>query len=178
MTFVQTSIEGAWVVKVEKRRDERGFFARSWCRREFAANGLNAGLAQCGVAYNPARGTLRGMHFQRPPHAEAKLVRCAKGAIYDVIVDLRPDSRTFKRHYAVELEASTYDALYVPEGCAHGYLTLTPETEVTYQMSQYYAPEAAAGVRWNDPCFGIVWPGPVVVISERDASYPDFSGTL
>jgi dTDP-4-dehydrorhamnose 3,5-epimerase len=174
MLFVPTSIDGAWVVKVEQVRDERGFFARTWCRTEFAARGLSPELAQCSIAYNQRKGTLRGMHFQMEPFAEAKLVRCTRGAIFDVIIDLRPGSGTFQSHFAAELTDESHDALYVPEGCAHGYLTLTCDTQVFYQMSQVYAPECAAGVRWDDPSFGIIWPAPVKVISRRDAEYADF----
>ena len=174
MLFVPTSVEGAWEVKFEKRPDERGYFARTWCRQEFADQGLNPKLAQCSVAYNHRTGTLRGMHFQKAPHAEAKLVWCLRGAAYDVIIDLRPDSKTFRRHFALELVADSGEALYVPEGCAHGYLTLKPRTELFYQISEFHAPAAAAGVRWNDPAFGIAWPGQGRVISKRDAEYGDF----
>ena len=175
MLFVPTTIDGAWVVRIEKRHDERGFFARTWCRQEFAARGLNPDLAQCSMVYNRSEGTLRGMHVQRRPHAEAKLVRCTRGAAYDVLIDLRPGSRTFKQHFACELVADSHEALYAPEGCAHGYLTLNPDTDMFYQMSEFYAPESATGVRWNDPAFGIVWPAPVRVISRRDAEYADFT---
>ena len=175
MIFVPTTIEGCWIVKAERKQDDRGYFARTWCRREFAEHGLNPDLAQCSVAYNRRKGTLRGMHFQKPPHAECKLVRCTKGSVYDVVIDLRPDSRSFRRHFGYELSAPSCDALYVPEGCAHGYLTLTRDTELFYQMSEFYAPESAAGFRWDDPAFDIQWPGPVRVISERDAGYAGFS---
>lgn len=178
MIFTPTSISGACLVSMEKRHDDRGFFARSWCREEFAAHNLNPNLAQCSIALNKVKGTLRGMHLQKQPYPEAKLVRCLRGAIYDVIIDLREGSETFKKHFAVELTADSYDALYVPEGCAHGYLTLADDTEVSYQMTEVYAPESATGVRWNDPNFGIVWPGPVIVISQRDAEYPEFTGTV
>lgn len=177
MIFSASSIKGAWVVRVERHDDERGFFARTWCRQEFIEQGLNAQLVQCSIAYNRRRGTLRGMHFQKSPHAEAKLVRCTRGAVYDVIIDLRPGSDTYLDHFALELTASSRDALYIPEGCAHGYLTLTSDTELFYQMAEFYAPECAAGVRWNDPAFGIEWPGPVRVISRRDATYQDFAVT-
>ncbi len=174
MTFHPTQVDGAWLVRVEQRQDERGFFARTWCKREFAAHGLGNDLAQCSVAYNRLKGTLRGMHFQREPYAEQKLVRCTAGAVYDVVLDLRPTSPTFKVHFGVELTAASHDALFIPSGCAHGYLTLTDAAEVFYQMSQFYSAEHAAGVRWNDPAFGIAWPAPVRVISRRDAEYPDF----
>jgi dTDP-4-dehydrorhamnose 3,5-epimerase len=176
MRFAPVSIEGAWLIEPERLEDERGFFARTWCRREFAARGLTAELAQSSIAYNRCRGTLRGMHFQAEPFAEAKLVRCTRGGLYDVIIDLRPASATFLQHYGVELTGESRRALYVPEGCAHGYLTLGDDTEVLYQMSEFYAPDYTRGVRWNDPRFGIDWPGPVKVISRRDAGYPDFTG--
>lgn len=163
------------MIEVERLTDERGFFARAWCQREFAEHGLNPRLVQCNISYNPRRGTLRGMHYQAVPHSEAKLVRCTRGAIYDVIVDLRSDSPSYLRHFGVDLTAEGREMLYVPEGVAHGFLTLEDETEVFYQMSEFYAPEAARGVRWNDPAFGIRWPIEVAVISPRDAAYPDFA---
>jgi len=175
MIFHETPLEGAVVIEPEQHQDDRGFFARTWCRREFEAHGLNPNLAQCGISFNKHRGTLRGMHYQASPHEEAKLVRCTQGRIYDVMVDLRPDSATFKQHLGVELAAQHRKMLYVPEGFAHGYLTLEDNTEVFYQISAFYVPEAARGVRWNDPTFGIVWPEPVRVIKERDQQYPDFS---
>jgi dTDP-4-dehydrorhamnose 3,5-epimerase len=156
--------------------DERGFFARTFCRREFEARGLNPRLAQCSVSFNRRKGTLRGMHFQRAPHREAKLVRCTAGAIYDAIIDLRPASPTFLRHAGVELTAENRRALYVPEGFAHGFQTLADGTEVFYQMSEPYAPQAAAGVRWDDAAFGVRWPLRVSVIAKRDEEYPDFRG--
>jgi dTDP-4-dehydrorhamnose 3,5-epimerase len=174
MVFIETGLEGAFVVDLERAVDSRGFFARSWCTHEFQAHGLNPRLVQCSVSRNHLKGTLRGMHYQAAPHQEAKLVRCTQGALYDVIVDLRPESRTYLAHFGVELTASNHRALYVPEGFAHGYLTLADESEVFYQMSEFYAPAAARGVRWNDPALSINWPGPVVVISERDKNLPDF----
>jgi len=173
MIFRETGVMGAYVIELERLEDERGFFARTFCRREFAARGLNPALVQCSVSYSPRKGTLRGLHYQAPPHEEAKLVRCTRGAIWDVAVDLRPDSPTYGKHAGVELTAENRKQLYVPEGCAHGFLTLTDDTEVAYQMSQFYEPTAARGVRWNDPALSIPWPGEVVVINERDASYPD-----
>jgi dTDP-4-dehydrorhamnose 3,5-epimerase len=175
MLFSPTSIDGVWLVKLERRLDERGYFARTWCRDEFLSHGLNAGLVQCSLAYNCHEGTLRGMHLQKAPYGECKLVRCIKGSIYDVVIDLRPNSPTHRRHLAVELDTLTLDALYVPEGCAHGYLTLTDDTEVMYQMSTPYAPDYATGIRWNDPAFSIPWPTAVRVISPRDATFPDYS---
>lgn len=174
MVFQDTGLAGAFLVELERIHDERGFFARSWCTREFAERGLNGRLVQCNVSRNRARGTLRGMHYQAAPHEEAKLVRCTMGAIYDVMVDLRPSSRTYLRSFGAELSADNHRALYIPEGFAHGFLTLTDESEVFYQMSEFYAPQTARGLRWNDPLLSIEWPGPVTVISERDRTYPDF----
>jgi dTDP-4-dehydrorhamnose 3,5-epimerase len=173
--IVATDLPGAKVVELETIEDERGFFARSYCAREFEAEGLEHCVAQCNVSYNRRRGTLRGMHFQRTPHAEAKLVRCTRGAIYDVIIDLRPESATFRRWVAAELTADNRLALYVPRGFAHGFQTLTDDSEVFYQMSEFYVPDAASGVRWNDPAFAVAWPIANPILSPRDASYADFS---
>ena len=175
MRFIQTPLAGAYLVEPELIADERGFFARSYCRDEFTAKGLNPNLAQCNISYNKLRGTLRGMHFQKAPHAETKLVRCTQGAIYDVIIDLRSDSRTFAKWFGVELTAENRNALYVPEDFAHGFITLKDDTEVLYQMSEFFHAEYAAGVRWDDPVFSIQWPVEVKVISERDQNYPAFS---
>ena len=174
MRFEETEIPGCVVVHPERHEDARGFFARTWDGEEFASYGLDPRVAQCSVSFNRKRGTLRGMHFQRAPHAEAKLVRCTRGAMYDVCLDLRPSSPAFKRWVGVALTPENGAALYVPEGCAHGFLTLADDTEVFYMISAPYAPEAAAGVRWDDPAFGIAWPGEVTTIHERDAGYPDF----
>jgi dTDP-4-dehydrorhamnose 3,5-epimerase len=174
MIFRDTGIGGAWVIEAERLEDERGFFARTWDADEFAERGLNPRLAQCSISYNRSRRTLRGLHYQVAPREEAKLVRCTAGAIFDVVVDLRPESSTFKGWFGVELSAANRLALYVPEGCAHGFLTLDDDCEVHYQISEVYAPEVARGVRWDDPAFGITWPGEVVVMNERDRSYPDF----
>lgn len=178
MIFHTTAVEGVFLIEPERIADERGFFARTWCGREFADHGLNPALAQCSVSFNHRQGTLRGMHFQVAPHAEAKLVRCTMGAIYDVALDLRPASPTFLRYVAAPLSAANRQMLYIPEGCAHGFLTLEDNTEVLYQISADYAPQAARGVRWNDPAFGIVWPDEVRVIAERDRTYPDFVAPL
>lgn len=175
MIFRETDLPGAYVIDLDRHADERGFFARAWCRREFEARGLNPRLVQCNISYNAERGTLRGMHYQAPPHEEAKLVRCTRGRIYDVIVDLRRDSPAFTRHVGIELNDRNRTMLYVPEGVAHGFLTLEDDTEVFYQMSTFYAPEAARGVRWNDPAFAIDWPAPVRQVKARDANYPDFT---
>lgn len=174
MTFHETTIPGAFEIHLETRQDERGFFARTWCRQEFASHGLNPELAQCSISFNTRKGTLRGLHFQVAPHAEAKLVRCTSGAIYDVALDVRPQSPTFRQWCAVVLTAKKRNQLYVPEGCAHGFLTLEPDTEVAYQISALYNLQSARGVRWDDPAFGIEWPASVQVVSERDRTYPDF----
>ena len=174
MTFRETKISGVFEVQIEPRNDERGFFARTWCQKEFRDQGLNSGLVQCSVSYNARKGTLRGMHYQAEPFPETKVVRCTRGAIYDVVLDLRPQSPTFKSWIAVVLTAENRDMVYVPEGCAHGFLTLEDRSEVFYQMSDFYSPESARGVRWNDPAFGISWPAEAEVISERDRTYPDF----
>jgi dTDP-4-dehydrorhamnose 3,5-epimerase len=174
MIFRETKLKDAYLIELQRLEDERGFFARSWCQREFEAHGLNSHLVQCNISFNKTQGTLRGMHYQVEPSAEAKLVRCTQGAIYDVIIDLRPNSPTFKQYVGVELSAEARNALYVPEGFAHGFLTLVSDAEIFYQMSEFYAPDYGRGVRWNDPAFGIEWPAPVQVISERDATYPDF----
>jgi dTDP-4-dehydrorhamnose 3,5-epimerase len=173
MFFIETQVAGAFVVEPERIGDTRGFFARTWCRREFEEQGLNPALVQCSISFNRRKGTLRGMHYQAPPHEETKLVRCTAGAIYDVAIDLRAASPTFGAHTAVVLGAGNRRGLYVPEGCAHGFLTLEDDTEVAYQMSEFYAPESSRGVRWDDPAFGIDWPGEVHEIAERDRTYPD-----
>jgi dTDP-4-dehydrorhamnose 3,5-epimerase len=174
MLFHETELPGVFEIHLEPNHDERGFFARSWCRQEFAAHGLNPALVQCNISFNVRKGTLRGMHYQAPPHAEAKIVRCTQGAIYDVVLDLRPLSPAYKKWIAVELSSSNRHMIYIPEGCAHGFLTLEEETEIFYQMSEFYDGESARGVRWNDPAFRISWPDKVEVISERDAVHPDF----
>ena len=174
MIFHETDIPGAWAIDLEQRADSRGFFARAFCSREFEAHGINPAVVQCNVSYNHLRGTLRGMHYQLAPQAEAKVVRCTAGAIFDVIVDLRPASAAYCRWYGVELTAANRRILYVPEGCAHGYLTLVDGTEVFYQVSAHHASEAERGVRWNDGAFSIRWPLEPCVISERDRAHPDF----
>jgi dTDP-4-dehydrorhamnose 3,5-epimerase len=177
MVFNETKLKGAFVIELEKHEDERGFFARTFCQREFAAHGLNPQFVQCSVSFNKTKGTLRGMHYQAPPHAECKLIRCTQGGIYDVIIDLRPSSQTFKQHLTMGLSAANRHMLFVPEGFAHGFQTVLDDTEVFYQMSKFFAPESARGVRWNDPAFGIQWPAVEPrVISDRDANYPDFQG--
>jgi dTDP-4-dehydrorhamnose 3,5-epimerase len=175
MIFKETELAGAFVVELDKHADERGFFARTWCAREFAEHGLAPELAQANVSYNRLAGTLRGLHWQAAPHAEDKLVRVTAGAIWDVAVDLRPGSPTYTRHVGVRLDADNRAALWVPKGFAHGFLTLADGSEVVYQMSAFYEPAAARGARWDDPAFAIDWPAEVRVISERDATYPDFN---
>jgi dTDP-4-dehydrorhamnose 3,5-epimerase len=176
MIFTKTVLNDAMIVDIERKEDDRGFFARSWCRKEFEAHGLNPNLAQCNIAFNPKRGTLRGMHLQVKPFEEAKLVRCTRGSLSDVIVDLRPDSPTYKKHLSAVLTSENRRMLYVPEGFAHGFLTLEDATEVSYQISEFYVPESQRGFRWNDPAFAIAWPAEVRFISDRDRGYPDFSG--
>jgi dTDP-4-dehydrorhamnose 3,5-epimerase len=212
MKFIETKLKGVYIIEVEKFEDDRGFFARTFCRREFEAHGLNPDIAQCNVSFNKKRGTLRGMHYQIAPYQEAKLVTCLRGSLYDVIIDLRPDSLTYRQWFAVVLSApwnviskrsaasivhftsdiswltahSLHDAthgsqltahyrmVYIPEGFAHGFVTLMDNTEVFYQMSEFYMPEYARGIRWNDPVFEITWPFDIAVISEKDMRYPDF----
>jgi dTDP-4-dehydrorhamnose 3,5-epimerase len=172
MIFRELRLCGAFVIDLEKLEDERGFFARTWCQREFEAHGLNSRLVQCSLSFTEKRGTLRGMHYQAAPHEEAKLVRCTRGAVYDVIVDLRRDSVTYKQWVAVELSADSRRMLYVPECFAHGFQTLVDETEVFYQMSEFYHPESERGLLWNDPAFGIEWPpSEDRTISRRDQTY-------
>lgn len=175
MKFIPASLAGAYVVEPERLEDERGYFARTFCRDEFAAHGLNPELVQCNVSFNAKKGTLRGMHYQTKPHEEAKLVRCTRGAIFDVIIDIRPESPTFRNWFAVELSAANGRMLYVPEGFAHGFQALEDGSEVFYQMSERYAPESARGIRWNDPAFGVRWPLPDPVVSQRDAAFVDFA---
>jgi len=175
MIFHDTKLAGVFDIEIEPNTDERGFFARSWCIKEFKNEGLNPNVTQCNISFNHRCGTLRGLHYQDPPYSEAKLVRCTRGQIYDVAVDLRSDSPTFRQWVSVLLTAENRRMLYIPEGCAHGFLTMEDDTEVFYQMSEFYVPGVGRGVRWNDSAFGIVWPAPVQVISERDRTYPDFS---
>jgi dTDP-4-dehydrorhamnose 3,5-epimerase len=174
MIFLQNKIPGVCEIQVELKADDRGFFARTWCQKEFEEHGLNPKLVQCSVSFNQRKGTLRGMHYQTAPSAETKIVRCTRGSIYDVVVDLRPQSPTFKNWVGILLTAEKHNMVYIPEGCAHGFLTLEDETEVFYQMSEFYHAESARGVRFDDPAFQIVWPGKVEVIAERDRTYPNF----
>jgi dTDP-4-dehydrorhamnose 3,5-epimerase len=174
MIFTETKLKGAFVIEPEKLEDERGFFARTRCRDKFTQRGLNPHIAQCNISFNQKRGTLRGMHYQIAPHAEVRTVRCTRGAIHDVIIDMRPDSPTFTQWVSLELNAENRRILYVPEGFAHGFQTLEDDTEVFYEVSVFYAPEYVRGVRWNDPAFGIQWPPADRTISHRDRTYPDF----
>ena len=174
MLFRETKLPGAFVIELQKHEDERGFFARSWCRREFEAHGLDPRMAQCNLSFNKVKGTLRGMHYQAAPCAEAKLVRCTRGAIYDVIIDLRRESVTYKQHVSEVLSSNNYKALFVPEGFAHGFQTLEDNSEVFYQMSAFYSPEHQRGLRYNDAAFRINWPVDATVISDRDRNYEDF----
>lgn len=175
MKFLPTKLPGVWFLEMERHEDERGFFARSWCRREFEQRGLNPRLVQCSVSFNRKKGTLRGLHYQAAPHQEAKLVRCTRGAIYDVAVDLRPAPPTCKQWMAAELTAENGRALYIPEGFAHGFQTLADDTEVFYQMTEFYHPESARGLRWNDPAFKIEWPVSDPILSTRDNNHKDFN---
>jgi dTDP-4-dehydrorhamnose 3,5-epimerase len=175
MHFEKTQFDGAWLIVPEPVRDERGFFARTFCVRELAAHGLETAFVQHSASVSLKRGTLRGMHFQREPHGEVKIVTCVSGAILDVIVDLRPASPTFRQWQGFELSAENRHRLYIPKGLAHGFQTLTDDVEVNYLISAFYEPSAASGVRHDDPAFGIRWPLPVSVISEKDRSWPDFA---
>jgi dTDP-4-dehydrorhamnose 3,5-epimerase len=175
MRFVATGLAGAWRIEPDRREDERGWFMRTWCRREFGEHGIPGDFPQGNLSFNRRRGTLRGLHFQLSPSRESKLVRCSRGEIFDCIVDLRSDSATYLRHYAVVLSAATGDSLYVPAGFAHGFQTLSDDAEVAYAMTDYFDPALSAGARWNDPAFAIQWPIPSpTVMSDRDRHYPDF----
>ncbi|MCS6944270.1 MAG: dTDP-4-dehydrorhamnose 3,5-epimerase [Sutterellaceae bacterium] len=174
MIFTPTRLAGAFVIELERKTDQRGFFARTWCRHEFARHGIDIEVVQASVSHTPQAGTLRGMHFAWPPSREGKLVRCERGGIFDVIIDLRPESATFAQHISVELNDRNQLALYIPPGFAHGFQTLVDDTNVVYMMTDVYRPELADGVRYDDTAFGIRWPLPVARIAERDATYPDF----
>jgi dTDP-4-dehydrorhamnose 3,5-epimerase len=177
MIFRETKLQGVFIVELQRIEDERGFFGRFFCRKEFSEQGLNPDVAQCSISFNRETGTLRGMHYQSAPHAEVKLVRCTRGKLYDVVVDLRKESPTFKQWIGQELSADNWQMLYIPEGCAHGFLTLTENTEIVYQISVFYHPESGCGVRWNDPAFGIEWPArSCMILSDRDRNWPDYPG--
>jgi dTDP-4-dehydrorhamnose 3,5-epimerase len=175
MIFTESKIKGVFIVEIKKLEDERGFFGRIWCKSEMEAHGLKAEVLQVNTSFSRYKGTLRGMHFQKSPYAETKLIRCTKGAIYDVAIDLRPQSPTFKNWFGIELSEENYKMLYVPEGFAHGFLTLQDNSEVSYLVSQFYNPSFEGGVRWDDPAFNISWPVEVKVISERDKNLQFFS---
>jgi len=174
MIFHEIKLPGVFEIHLEPKVDERGFFARAWCQKEFGVHGLDANLVQCNISLNTRRGTLRGIHYQTAPYAESKLVRCTRGAVYDVVVDLRSNSPTYRDWIAVVLTAEMRNMVFVPHGCGHGFLTLEDDAEVFYQMSQFYNAESARGVRWDDPAFQIAWPSEPVVISGKDRTYPDF----
>jgi dTDP-4-dehydrorhamnose 3,5-epimerase len=175
MIFTPVAISGVWLIDLDRKIDNRGYFARTWCREEFAEHGLSTDLVQTSVSFNVRKGTLRGMHWQAAPHEEIKLIRCVRGAVYDVLLDLRMDSPTFKKWIGIELDENNGRSLYVPEGIAHGFQTLRDSTEVCYYMSHSFHAESASGVRWNDPSFGIEWPAASErIISQRDATYLDF----
>lgn len=174
MIFKETDLKGVYIIEVEAIKDERGFFARSFCRKEFEQYSLYPNIVQCNISYNKKKGTLRGMHYQVKPHEEAKIVSCVRGSIYDVIIDLRPDSSTYYQWFTVELSTENYKMLYIPEGFAHGFQTLEDNTVVFYQMSEFYHPECSMGVRWDDPAFNIEWPDDERIIAFKDFQYPDF----
>jgi dTDP-4-dehydrorhamnose 3,5-epimerase len=176
MIFEATEISGVHTVELERHVDDRGFFARAWCLREFGEHDLCNCVAQMNISFNPRRYTMRGFHYQVAPYQEDKLLRCIRGAVHDVVIDLRPSSPTFMRHIAVRLSSTNYRALFVPKGCANAFLTLEDDTEVTYLVSEFYTPAAERGVRWNDLAFGIRWPSEPVAISDKDRSWPDFVG--
>ena len=175
MKFRETKLKGAYVIELERLADERGYFARAWCQREFLDHGLDAAVVQCNVSQNPKKGTLRGMHYQDPPYAETKIVRCTRGAVYDVIVDLRPDSDTFLQWIAEELSADNGKVMYIPKGFAHGFQSLEENSMVFYQVSEFYARDYCRGLRWNDPQLKISWPHDVAVISAQDKGWQDLN---
>ena len=174
MVIKNSDIKDAFIIEIDKKEDDRGFFSRAWCAREFQARGLNLSVVQANISFTKKKGTIRGMHYQVAPHAEVKVVRCTKGGIYDVIVDLRPASRTHKKWIGTVLTSDSHIMLYVPEGCAHGFQSLEDDTEVSYLISEYYSPEAERGVRYDDPAFEIRWPTEVKSISEKDKGWPDY----
>jgi len=175
MIFTETKLKGAFIIDLDRKTDERGFFARAFCQNEFRDHGLKPVIAQANIASNAKKGTLRGMHFQWPPSREGKLVRCLRGSLFDVLLDLRPESPSYLRHISVSLDEENRDAVFIPHGVAHGFQTLSDSTEVLYQMTDLYAPDLAGGFRWNDSSFGIEWPvRSDIVISDRDALYRDF----
>jgi dTDP-4-dehydrorhamnose 3,5-epimerase len=178
MRFYETELHGAWLVDLDPSHDDRGFFSRIFCTKEFAAQGLETNFVQHNVSFSASRGTLRGMHFQAPPHGEVKVVECVRGAVWDVIIDVRPQSPSFGRWKSVELTAENRRQLYIPVGFAHGFVTLSDDAEVRYLISSFYEPSAASGFRHDDPAFAISWPVPITVISDKDRGWPDFSTTF
>lgn len=178
MKFIETELKGAFVIEINQLTDERGFFGRSWCKREMEEHGLNGNVVQANTSFSKTKGTLRGMHYQKHPHEETKLIRCTKGAIYDVIVDLRKDSPTYLQWFGIELSDTNYKMLYVPEKFAHGFITLTDDAEVTYLVTEFYTPGAEAGLRFNDPKLKIDWPLEATVVSEKDRQHPDFDESV
>jgi len=178
MIFSETKLKGAYTIEIEKLKDNRGFFARAWCRKEFAGHGLTSRVVQTNISFNIKKGTLRGMHYQIAPYEESKLVRCTAGAIYDVIIDLRPDCPTYLQWVGVELTADNHKMLFVPENFAHGFQTLQDNTEVTYQVTQFYTPGSERGIRWDDKAINIEWPEDAAVISDKDKNWPDFTPQL
>jgi dTDP-4-dehydrorhamnose 3,5-epimerase len=174
--FNHTKLDGAYIIDLDRHEDERGFFARTWCHQEFRKHGLNADIAQTSISFNKQAGTLRGMHFQIEPYEETKLVRCTRGALYDVIIDLRAKSPTFRQWISIELSAGNYRTLYIPAGFAHGFITLEDNTEATYLISDPYVPDSASGIRWDDPAFNVKWPRAIEVVSGKDLEWPDFMG--
>jgi dTDP-4-dehydrorhamnose 3,5-epimerase len=175
MKFYETKLNGAFIIELEKNEDERGFFARTWDKKEMQEFGFNTNLVQCNVSFNKIKGTLRGMHYQIAPYQEAKFVRCTRGKIFDVIIDLRPNSQTFKQWFSTEIDEKNHKMIYVPECFAHGFQTLEDNTEIFYQMSEYYMPEYAKGIRWDEKTFDIKWPINPKIISEKDLTYPSFN---
>jgi dTDP-4-dehydrorhamnose 3,5-epimerase len=176
MIFRKTKLKGVFIIELEKHKDERGYFARTWCENEFKANGLNSSLAQANTALSFQKGTLRGMHYQTAPYEETKIIRCIRGSVFDVVIDIRPDSITYCQWLGIELSSENHTILYVPEGFAHGYKTLENNSEVFYLVSQFYTPDAERGIRWDDPAFNITWPEtPDLIISEKDKNWPDYS---
>ncbi len=174
MIFTETELKGAYIIDTKKIGDDRGFFGRIWCQDEYETHGLKTNIAQSNIGVSSMKGTLRGLHFQKPPHQEVKIIRCSRGAIYDVIVDLRPESATYQKWLAVELNEKNTRMLYVPEGFAQGYMTLTDDTEMYYLTTAVYAPDSAFGIRYNDPSINIEWPLPIASISENDQNWPDY----
>lgn len=176
MRFIDTGFAGLFLIELELSRDERGYFARTFCQDTFSERGLQSHYPQCGTSFNARSGTVRGMHFQKPPHGEVKLIRCIRGAIHDVVIDVRAGSPTYRKHYQIELSEDDGRELYVPDGFAHGFQTLQDGSEVHYMLSARYVPEAATGLRWDDPAFSVKWPLPITVISDRDRNWPLVEG--